>query len=266
MSDLISLASERAIVIIDPDDGGRIVSLVLDGFEIMRDEEFNTSKSIFGYGSFPMAPYSGRIRDGKFDFQGKTFQLTDLADAPHALHGTVIYQSWQTVKVSLNSAHLVTKVATGWPFSGQVQQIIELSESALLMRLILSANQSMPAWIGFHPWFRKEINGNKFKLNANLDQMYLRDDSGITTTELIDSTAPPWDDCFIAQNPDIEISWGETLTIALKSNYPYWVIYSEPEDAICIEPQTAPPNAIELGLNQVVTPDKDLELEFRIEF
>lgn len=266
MSKLITLTNHRAIVLIDPFDGGRVVSIVMDGLEILRDEKFNASGSIFGYGSFPMAPYSGRIRNGKFEFQNQTYQLADLADAPHALHGTVIYQNWQVVQQSDTYSELTTPIEDGWPFNGSVTQHFELTDNELIMRIKLTAKEDMPAWIGFHPWFRKEINSSKLHLSTNFEQMYRRDETGITTKDLINPTPAPWDDCFYSDNAEIKLSWGEVLEINLTCNYPYWVIYSEPEDAICIEPQSAPPNAIELAAHQIVSANESIQLEFKMQF
>jgi aldose 1-epimerase len=265
LSSLITISSSRSIVVIDPADGGRIVSIIIDGLEILRDEMFNIDKSIFGYGCFPMAPYAGRIRKGQFEFNGNSYQL-DLADPPHALHGTAIYQPWEVISHSDSHVEMATSISAGWPFPGEVIQSFNLYESELILKVKLTAHESMPAWIGFHPWFRKEINGVELKLSANFEHMYVRDSEKVATTKISAPKPLPWDDCFIGAEPDIQLSWGELLTLRLKSNFPYWVIYSAPADALCVEPQSAPPNAIELGRNQVLNANESVELIFTISF
>jgi aldose 1-epimerase len=265
LPNLITIGSSRSIVVVDPDDGGRIISMIIDGFEILRDEKFNAAKSIFGYGCFPMAPYAGRIRHGQFEFNNQNHQL-ELADPPHAIHGTVINQAWQVLKRSENQIELATPISNGWPYRGEVIQSFELLESKLILKMKLTAHEPMPAWIGFHPWFRKDINGSQLTLTTNFEQMYVRDCADITTNSISAPKPPPWDDCFIGADTDVQLNWDSLLTLKLRSNFPYWVIYSDPADAICVEPQTAPPNAIELELNQVLDSNESVELEFTISF
>ncbi len=265
MSQLLTLSNHRSIVVVDPVDGGRIVSIIIDGFEILRDEKFNTDNSIFGYGSFPMAPYAGRIRNGKFKFNGEQHQL-ELADPPHAIHGTAIYQSWEVLDHSSNKIDLQTTISAGWPFRAELRQEFLLLENEISMQMKLTAIDAMPAWIGFHPWFRKHINNQEIQLTASFDQMYVRDEEKVTTKTISTPKPLPWDDCLIGENPGIELSWGELVKLKLESNSPYWVIYSAPADSLCVEPQSAPPNAIELERNQVLASGENIELEFKIKF
>lgn len=263
---MITLANERSILIIDPDDGGRVVSLVIDGYELLRDEKYNKDESIFGYGSFPMAPYAGRIRHGKFEFDGNKFQLQNLADAPHALHGTAIYQKWQVIEQTDLSCVIATDIKSGWPFHGTVTQKFMLHPNSIEMILVLTAIDRMPTWIGFHPWFRRQINSAELQLSADFSQMYVRDEEKVATKTISAPKPLPWDDCFIGDNPNIKLRWGDLLELKLSSNYPYWVIYSAPVDALCIEPQSAPPNAIELERHQILNSGDSVSLEFKISF
>lgn len=266
MSNLITIANDRAIAVVDSQAGGRLTSLIIDGFEVLRDASFNLDHSIFGYGSFPMAPYAGRIRNGKFEFAGTEYQLTNLADYPHAMHGTVIYQKWEIESVSEAKCRISTKVDDGWPFSAVVSQTFELGPNYLQISMELIADLQMPAWIGFHPWFRKEIAGNKLELTANFTQMYVRDEEKVATKIMSTPKPLPWDDCFVGEKPDIRLTWGNLLTLELTSNYPYWVIYSAPEDALCVEPQSAPPNAIELEKAQILAAGEAVGLDFKLQF
>lgn len=263
---MITLTSDRATAVIDPAAGGRLTQLVIDGYEILRDPRFNTDSPVFGYGSFPMAPYAGRIRHGSFRFQSRQYQLKNLADSPHALHGTVIYDSWLVTNHSTDKCEIQTNISGDWPFRGTVKQMFELTNSELRMVMELQAIDAMPAWLGFHPWFRKVIDGNEYQLTANFDHMYLRDAEKIATKLTGPPKPLPWDDCFVGTDPKIEISWGDLLSLKLVSNYPYWVIYSAPKDAICIEPQTAPPNAIEIEKAAELTAGESLRLDFSILF
>ena len=56
--------------------------------------------------------------------------------------------------------------------------------------------------------------------------------------------------------------WGPgAARLTVESDAPYWSVYTESEDGICLAPQTAPPNAQLLG----VTGDSYIETLFRFE-
>jgi aldose 1-epimerase len=48
------------------------------------------------------------------------------------------------------------------------------------------------------------------------------------------------------------LAWPGLLRLELSSSCPWWVVYSMPEHAICVEPQSGPPDAANLA-PEVVT-------------
>jgi aldose 1-epimerase len=45
------------------------------------------------------------------------------------------------------------------------------------------------------------------------------------------------------------IVWDGALAVTIESDAPWWVIYTEDSDGICVEPQSAPPDAANLGIS-----------------
>ena len=39
------------------------------------------------------------------------------------------------------------------------------------------------------------------------------------------------------------VIWEDVLRIDIESDAPWWVVYTEDSEGICVEPQTAPPDA-----------------------
>ena len=72
--------------------------------------------------------------------------------------------------------------------------------------------------------------------------MFERGEEPFPTGQLIDPKPRPWDDCFTDAGHAPNISWGD-LAISLVSNAKHWVVFDELDHAICVEPQTDPPNA-----------------------
>ncbi len=68
---------------------------------------------------------------------------------------------------------------------------------------------------------------------------------------------PPWDDAFTGVHADPVLTWPGRLRLTIGSSCSWWVVYTEPELAICVEPQSGPPDAVN-GTPEVVEPGTPL--------
>ena len=75
---------------IAPSEGGRLASFTLSGLDVIVPE----NPEPLDWGCYPMAPWAGRIRNGRFTWEGRGVQLP-LRMPPHAIHGTVFDRPWQ---------------------------------------------------------------------------------------------------------------------------------------------------------------------------
>ena len=238
---IIQLRAGEAALTIDPAAGGRFSSLVVEGHELLVTE----GSGPIEWGCFPMAPFAGRIRDGRFSFRGRTYQL-EANLPPNAIHGTVFVKPWDVVAADVDRAVLATELGAGWPFRGRVTETIDLRPDRLEARLDLEAEESMPAWLGWHPWFTRELAGATAALDFSAERMYRRGPDGLPTGALIEPTPAPWDDAFVGARLPIRLTWRGVLSLELTATAQIWVVYDERPYAICIEPQTAPPDAVNL--------------------
>jgi aldose 1-epimerase len=253
--DELRLTADGCSVIVDLAAGGRLASVVVHGHELLKTEGGGS----YGWGSFPMAPYAGRVRDGTFVFDGRSYRLPQL-DPPHALHGTVFLRRWTRVSADT----IVADLGPDWPFRGRVSQTFELSATGLHSRMRLEADEPMPASIGWHPWFRRHLDGvaagRDVALDLDAGAMYRRDGVGIATRERVPPPSGPWDDCFTDLRRPPVLRWPGILELTIRSDCPDWVIYTVPEDALCVEPQTAPPDALDVDPT-IVVPGRPLTAE-----
>jgi galactose mutarotase-like enzyme len=163
--------------------------------------------------------------------------------APHAIHGVVFDRPWDvaagdTIRVRLGEP---------WPFGGTVTQRFALEADALRVTLELAADEPMPAWMGWHPWFRRRIDRDgEVALLFEPGAMYERDAEGIPSGRLIAPTAGPWDDCFTNLRADPRLRWPGGPEMTLSSTCDDWVVFNQRDDALCVEPQSAPPDAVNL--------------------
>lgn len=232
---------------VSPVDGGRISSLVVHGSELLVTE----GASSVMWGSFPMVPFAGRIRHGRFRFDDRDVQLA-INFGPDAIHGTVFERPWQVDDPTTLSIDL----GPGWPFAGRVVQGFALTDDALEVTLRLEADEPMPAALGWHPWFRRRLTSGPGRpappsapVEIHLDAawMYLRDADDIPTGELVVPPAGPWDDCFTGLRSTPRLTWPGVLELEVSSSCDHLVVYDQPRDAVCVEPQTAPPDFVNIA-------------------
>ena len=86
---------------------------------------------------------------------------------------------------------------------------------------------------------------------------YLRGCHWLPTGELAPPKPRPWDDCFRDVVAAPRLTWPGVMTLDLRSSCDHWVVYDEPEAAVCVEPQTGPPDAANLA-PRVVEPGAPL--------
>ncbi len=152
--EMLELRAGDAVLRIDPDVGGRIASLVVDGNEMLVTEGYGPIE----WGCYPMAPFAGRIRDGRFAFRGRSYELARNMP-PNAIHGTVFDRAWDVATHDPDRATLAIDLGAGWPFAGRARQSFALTPDGLEASLVVEADEPMPAWLGWHPWFRRSLSG-----------------------------------------------------------------------------------------------------------
>lgn len=229
-------------VAIDLDQGGRIASLKWQEMEFAQPFRGDN----LSWGWFAMAPWAGRIRNGIIcNSQGDEFQLPTTFDPPHALHGFGLLSSWREIGPGRSLLHLPA------PYVGAtVEQKFEVLDDALRWSLEYEPGDcDLPAWVGFHPWFPRDLNrGASAEIEFAAESMLIRDSEGIPSGKLISPTPQPWDDTFTGIRGVPAIVWDDAARIDIETDAPWWTVYSEDADSICIEPQTAPPDAANLGI------------------
>jgi aldose 1-epimerase len=234
-----------------PAAGGRLGSLVVDGTElIVTGDPDDVSMQ---WGSFPMAPYAGRVRKGRFVHDGTEHRLP-ITLPPHAAHGTVYDRRWERTDLGDDPAVVALACPLGdrWPLGGTAAQRIELGDGMLECRLRVTAgHDSMPAEIGWHPWFRTP---GPVELRATA--MYERADDHLPTGRLVDVRPPPWDDCFIITGaPRFPVG---ALVVSVESDCDHVVVFDGLDIGIAVEPQSGPPDAFHLA-PRVLAPGESLE-------
>ncbi len=146
---MLTLTSDDLSVTLDPPQGGRIASIVAFGEERLVSEVPRPSS----WGAFPMMPWAGRIRHGKFTFDGVDYEMP-INHPPHAMHGTAYTSEWQATGPDTMRLEL----GEPWPFGGHAIHHASVDGATARFRLEVHAgDRPMPAMAGWHPWYRKPV-------------------------------------------------------------------------------------------------------------
>jgi len=240
----------KSSCVINAEAGGRIESLQLHNFGspavpkrellLARQEATAAKEDPFSWGCFIMTPFCGRVRNGSLTIDGHQYSLP-TKQGPHALHGTVLTRNWVVLQCTASHAVMASDLGPDWPFEGTIHHEISLTDEALMLSLTLTAYQPMPAQVGWHPWFLQPE-----RYTMPFTAMLKRDEHGIPVNQLQSfdiASQGTFDDCFIPSGEPIVLHYSD-FDLELNSNCSHWVIFDQPRNAMCVEPQSGPPNGI----------------------
>lgn len=236
----LKLAAGSACAVIDAQAGGRLVSLRVADRELLT----RSGSSVVEHGSFVMAPWAARIRDGALNVGGRIYRLPTDRTHPHAGHGLVMDRPWRVLHAEADTARLQCDLDARWPFPGRVIQDIVIGPDGLRQRVEVHADdQPFPVTIGWHPWFPRVIgDGPPAQLTFEVNGMLQRDYTGIPDGTVVPVPEGPWDDCFTGVRWPVLITWPGQLVLRMTADTDHLVIYDERPDEFCVEPQSGPPD------------------------
>ncbi|RMG79217.1 MAG: aldose epimerase, partial [Chloroflexi bacterium] len=117
--------------------------------------------------SYILAPWSNRIRDARFVYQGQTYTLkSNFADGT-AIHGVVKDYAWDIIEASETRIRLqfstADKEGVNFPFPFSVEARYELSGAEFIwyLRITNEGDSPMPAGFGHHPYFLRAPGGGQ---------------------------------------------------------------------------------------------------------
>ena len=216
------------------------------GLELM--EQRSDGNHPFGWGSYAMVPWAGRIKHGRFFFGGNSFELPRNFFGQHAIHGTTLDTEWIHLTGGVEWAMIGTRLEDPWPFGGTATHLMHLTPNSFTQTITIAAgSQDMPVSLGWHPWFRRQLErGTALELDVEMSdaKLFLRGDEDIPTGELVAVPPRPWDDCFVGVGR-VSMNWPGALKIDVIHDCAKMVIF-DPPHAICVEPQSHVSNSFNL--------------------
>lgn len=252
------LRSDALELTVDPDDGCRLSSLRFRGDEVLVTDGTRP----WGEHSFVMAPWAGRVRDGVAHWCGRELRLPPDLEEPHSLHGLVHDRAWQPAGVAHESAATwVVEISDDeWFAPLRLEQTIAVDGAHVRLGLEVTApNGPAPATVGWHPWFRRHLDGSAVQIELDAAAMLQRDAAGIATTAQVAIPDGPVDDAFVGLAGPVRVVYPGRLEVEVDSDAPVMVVFTRNPQGICVEPQSGPPDQVNVSPH-VVTADTPLRL------
>ncbi len=107
-----------------------------------------------------LIPFPGRIRDGRYEFSGESYQMTvNDKEGPNAIHGFLRGRTWEIAEQSASAVTFATALGThdapGYPFALQatIEYVLETDGMTCRFAVTNTGNDPAPVAAGFHPYF-----------------------------------------------------------------------------------------------------------------
>lgn len=280
-----------------PERGGCLLSIqmegqeVLDGYQTPEELDFNNwGKSGMLY------PFPNRLKEGQFEWQGKTYQFP-LNDITHqnALHGFGMQRPLEIVETTLEAEKAVIKMEGSylgehdyypWPFTFFLTYRLYAPDQLWVKMAIRNdANTEIPVGLGWHPYFQLGDTAAECSLRLPEVEMIGVDTRMIPTGKRYEYDefrsfrkigATILDNCFAVPQSNLEISaqlrgprgnlhyWQETGN----KKFNYLQVFTPPYGtSVALEPMTCNVDAFNNGDGLVaLAPGEMLEAKAGVRF
>ena len=240
-----------------PDLGGCIAGFWLDDLPVLRSTPADQLDTVRNCASYPLAPFSNRIGQARFQWQGKSYGLaTNFLPEAHAIHGVAWQRPWHVKHANASSAVLTYshQPDASWPFAFDCIQTMRLSGTGLAMELSITNRHSavVPVGGGWHPYFVKRPGSHvsfqatgRWEMGLDKLPTERRASPGLDTS----CASLDVDHCFDGCKGSVELR-DELLNIRIASGLEHLVVFTQPSrDFVAIEPVSHVNNAINMSLD-----------------
>jgi aldose 1-epimerase len=198
---LLSLRTGRLSVEIEPEAGGSVARFAVGGRDILRPGRGTQGAA------YPLVPFSNRIANGRFEFEGRTIEVPRNWPDPavrHPMHGDGWAAAWRAQSSGPTAAAIAFEHdgTSGWPFRYRASQSFRLENDALTVQMRLENREphSVPGGMGLHPFFIREPDSELF---FDADAVWLADAEVLPTRRV---TVPSdWDFCHGRRPDDVAL-------------------------------------------------------------
>ena len=240
------------------------------------------------FGNPILFPFPNRIRNGKWEFEGKSYQFDKSPESPTTIHGLLLNRPYKVVKhkADENGATLVCSlnsqdfpdILRQYPYPFKIEITYTIKDAVLSMDVMIknTGKENMPMGFGIHPYFNVDISAkadaSKAVITVPTNKYWELDDVLVPTGKQIDvdgtldlRDGQPFeklklDHVFTDVNLIDGVSQcrienrdtGHGMVMESDAQFRELVVYTPPDrNAICFEPYTCPTDAINLEARDI---------------
>ncbi len=209
--------------------------------------------------SYLLAPYSNRIRDGRFSFAGKTYRLRpNWVDGVQTIHGEVHARVWHAQRLDEHSLQCkfdsssFQDINFPFPFAVEVRYSLKPLGLEIHTSLQNTGLEPMPAGFGHHPYFMRHLGSSgDAHLTFRAERVYMTDATCIPTRpaeaippEFDFSLSRPLgpaflDHVFAGWTGRLYLDWpGTGWRVELQADpiFSHLVVFTAPDGSVALEP------------------------------
>ncbi len=259
---MINLKANDWDIVIAPEYGASILKCCYKGRDVLHPAamDWMDNPDLFRASSFPLVPFSNRIENGEFEFEGRQVQLPqNHPEQAHVIHGFGWTSRWDVSSEHMSLCELVFEHTRGdWPWPFEVTYRFEVSGADFIQSLKLTnvGDVPMPAGLGFHPYFpgretaRIQFNATGIWQSGaeDLPSHWTAQEAAFDFETLTALHSMNYDNCFTGWDGRAQIDWTDRpdrLNISGNHELDHVVLYT-PQDQpfFCFEPVTHGNNAL----------------------
>jgi aldose 1-epimerase len=251
---LISLGDGDVVVTVLPAIGARVHGIAAFGSARMRtpDDPAEHRRDPFFWGGYHMAPWCNRLAPGPVRVGARTVDLATNFPDGTAIHGQVYAAPWE---VRGDGEFGTSGSGAGgwpWPYEATLRVAVSGAEVTLAYALTNTADDPMPAGLGWHPWFRPPAQARfvaRSVFPSNLDTptrpepvsgQFDRGEGG----PLPDGIDACWTDL---PDPAVHLGWPDGVGMTMRGDRPDAVVVAAnpvERGAAAVEIQTHAPDGL----------------------
>lgn len=263
-----------------PELGASVLNLrAASGRPVLRPVAVEDVQTSSQCASFVLLPYSNRIRDARFTFEGQAVQLQPNTRDGLAQHGDVRNRPWTVLRAS--DSHLICTFDSRdfadmnwpWAFTAQVEYRLHGLHLDTTVTLTNADLRDMPAGMGLHPYFERLQDGTDPTLTFDAPLTYDTDGRSLalggarevrpqedyrtptrTGTRQIDRTFTAWDGI-------VRLDWSaegrpaRAVVQTADNVYSHLVVFTAPDGSLALEPVSHATDAFNLAAQDVAGVD-----------
>jgi aldose 1-epimerase len=260
---LVTLENDVWKLEVVPDIGASIygLSTKLNGVwqPIMRPStpESLAAKKSSACSSFTLAPFSNRIKDAKFNFRRREYQLRATSPDGSTQHGDVRNRPWgvkqigNTLECQFDSRDF-SDFNFPFAFTMLVTYSLDRSDFVTTLELENVGSEVMPAGLGIHPYFVRSLPGSgdavlqfAAKKYHVTDSSFIPVSPAVQVTPELDFSSPraiadaQLNHCFTAWDRRARLEWpGSKIHVELEASevFSHFIAFTSPDQTIALEP------------------------------